>query len=117
MAVDATRFAIEWQAAWNARDLSRILSHYTEDVIFRSRKAMALVGAGELRGKPALRHYWQRALANQPDLHFTVKDVFAGHQMMVVIYENQRGTLAAETLMFTADGLIWQASACHADIA
>ena len=27
----AIRFAGEWIAAWNAHDLGRILSHYTED--------------------------------------------------------------------------------------
>ena len=29
---EATRFAQEWVAAWNSRDLERILSHYADDV-------------------------------------------------------------------------------------
>ncbi len=34
--VDYDAFAIEWEAAWNAHDLNRILAHYAEDVVFRS---------------------------------------------------------------------------------
>ena len=113
MAVDARAFAKEWQDAWNSHDLPRILSHYSDDVIFRSRKAKALVGAGEIQGKRALGNYWARALETQPDLRFVVTDVFQGHHMIVVTYENHRGVLAAETLMFDAQGLVWQASACH----
>jgi ketosteroid isomerase-like protein len=29
---EAEVFALEWVAAWNSRDLERILQHYTEDV-------------------------------------------------------------------------------------
>ena len=33
------RFASEWQAAWNSHDLSRILAHYADGVVFRSATA------------------------------------------------------------------------------
>ncbi|WP_299608195.1 nuclear transport factor 2 family protein [uncultured Tateyamaria sp.] len=111
--VDYDAFAIEWEAAWNAHDLNRILAHYAEDVVFRSLKAMRLVGHGTLHGKPALRAYWAKALAAQPDLSFVVVDVFHGHGMMVLTYRNHRDVLAAETLRFGAEGLIVSASACH----
>lgn len=74
---------------------------------------MRLVGHGELHGKIALRGYWQRALAAQPDLSFVVVDVLRGHGMMVITYRNQRDVLAAETLRFGSDGLVIEASACH----
>lgn len=106
-------FAAEWEAAWNAHDLDRIMAHYSEDIEFRSRKAVALVGQGELRGKAALRDYWSAALARQPDLRFEVVDVFEGHEMIVITYRNHRGVLAAETLTFNADGLAFRAAACH----
>lgn len=79
VSVDPEAFAIEWQDAWNTHDLPRILSHYTDDVIFRSCKAKAVVGAGEVHGKDALRDYWSTALKRQPDLKFEVQDVFMGH--------------------------------------
>ena len=111
--MDYDAFALEWEAAWNSHDLDRILAHYAEDVIFRSRKAMQLVGHGELHGKTALREYWSRALERQPDLSFIVVDVMHGHGMMVLTYRNQRSVLAAETLRFGSDGLVVEASACH----
>lgn len=111
--MDFSAFAEAWEVAWNSHDLDRILAHYSEDATFRSHKAVRLVGHGELRGKAALRDYWGRALAAQPDLSFVVVDVLHGHGMIVITYRNQRDVLAAETLRFGADGLVVEASACH----
>lgn len=111
--MDFDAFAEAWEAAWNSHDLDCILAHYSEDVIFRSHKAVRLVGQGELRGKAALRDYWARALAAQPELSFVVVDVLHGHGMLVITYRNQRDILGAETLRFGADGTVVEASACH----
>lgn len=108
-------FAREWEAAWNAHDLDRIMSHYADDVEFRSRKALSLVGRGEVQGKAALRAYWAAALERQPDLRFHVLEVFEGHDMLVITYRNHRGVLAAETLYFDETGAVFRAAACHRD--
>lgn len=110
---DPHRFAAEWETGWNSHNLDRILAHYRDDIVFRSQKAQALVGTGELKGKDALRAYWAAALAKQPELVFSVQDVFAGHEMIVITYLNHRGILAAETLYFDAEGLVFRAAACH----
>lgn len=112
--IDPAAFADDWQAAWNAHDLDRILAHYAGDVVFRSRKAIPLTGGAVIRGREALRAYWAAALARQPDLHFTVLDVFHGPDMIVLTYQNHHGTRAAETLRFGAGGLVIEGSACHA---
>ena len=106
-------FAVEWEAAWNSHDIDRILSHYSDDIVFRSRKAIPLVGTGEVRGKAKLRSYWTAALKRQPDLKFSVQNVFEGHEMMVISYQNHRGILAAEILYFDRDGFVHHAAACH----
>ncbi len=113
MTIDANAFARAWEEAWNSRDLDAILRHYRDDVVFRSRKAVPIVGTGEVHGKAALRAYWAKALERQPNLRFTVQDVFEGHEMLVITYVNQHGVLAAETLYFDASGLVFQAAACH----
>ena len=107
-------FAQEWEAAWNAHDLDRIMGHYAPDVVFRSAKAVVAVGAGELRGAEVLRAYWAKALARQPELRFEVREVFEGFETLVIVYANHAGRTAAETLRFGADGLVVEASACHA---
>jgi ketosteroid isomerase-like protein len=107
-------FAGSWERGWNSHDLEIIMSHYRDDIVFRSRKAVPLVGHGEIVGKAALRTYWEAALARQPDLKFRVRDVLVGHQMLVIIYLNHRDVLAAETLYFDDDGKVYRAAACHA---
>ena len=107
-------FASEWEAAWNARDLDRIMRHCAEGIVFRSAKAEALVGAGTLRGHAALRDYWGRALDRQPDLRFEVIETFVGAGLLAILYVNHRGVRAVETLRFGGDGLVVEASACHA---
>ncbi len=111
--MEAQEFAKDWEAAWNSHDLDRILSHYSENIVFRSAKAKALVGTGELRGRSALSHYWQKALSNQPNLRFRVTRVHSGQEMLVISYQNHRGVRAAETLEFGPDGKVVRASACH----
>lgn len=110
---DATAFAQDWAAAWNSHDLDRILAHYAPDIVFRSRKAIPLTGAGEVRGLPALRAYWAAALDRQPDLRFELVSVFAGHEMVVIVYRNHAGVTAVETLRFGPDGLVVEAAASH----
>lgn len=111
--MDGRTFAAEWEQAWNNHDLDRIMRHYREDVVFRSKKAIPITGSGEVRGRDALRSYWSAALARQPDLRFTVQDVFEGHEMFAISYLNQRGVLAVETLHLDEEGRVFLASACH----
>ena len=111
--MNALEFAKAWEDGWNSHDLNTIMEHYREDIVFRSQKAVALVGVGEIHGKAALRAYWAAALARQPDLKFCVQDVFVGHEMMVISYLNHRGVLAAETLYKDAQGNVFLAAACH----
>lgn len=102
-----------WEEGWNSHDLDAIMSHYRDDVVFRSRKALSVVGQGEIVGKAALREYWAEALARQPDLRFHVQQVFAGHRMLVICYRNHRDVLAVEVLYFDDNKMVYQAAACH----
>lgn len=113
MAPDANTFAATWEAGWNSHDLDRILAHYRDEIVFRSRKAIPLMGTGLISGKPALRQYWTYALERQPTLSFRIQDVFSGHEMIAITYRNHKDVLAVETLHFDDHGLVYQASACH----
>ncbi|MCP4680373.1 MAG: nuclear transport factor 2 family protein, partial [Deltaproteobacteria bacterium] len=65
MKPNAKEFAEEWIAAWNAHDLDRILAHYTDDFEITSPMIKVALGVetGTLKGKDAIRKYWQAALA------------------------------------------------------
>jgi hypothetical protein len=109
--MDAQRahaFAEEWVAAWNAHDLERILAHYTEDVTLTSPVVVQLLGdpSGTVRGKPALRAYFQRGLEAYPQLRFVPERVAWGLASVVIVYVNQRGSRTAEFMELAADARV-----------
>lgn len=106
-------FSKEWESAWNSHDLDWILSHYSDGIVFRSNKAIPLVGNGEITGKKNLKAYWQQALRSQPNLKFEVLEVFRGYRMMVILYKNHKSIRATETLYFDEKDKVVNAAACH----
>jgi ketosteroid isomerase-like protein len=111
---EATRFAEEWIAAWNSHDLERILSHYSEDIVFLSPVAARRVGNGRVKGIEALRAYWSVGLSSQPDLHFKLEQVLTGHDCLTILYTNHRGQRVSETCEFAAGGKVARSFACYA---
>jgi hypothetical protein len=99
---EVQRFAQEWAAAWNRRDVEALLAHFHDDVVFTSPVAAEIVpdSSGVVYGKAALREYWRAALAVVPDLHFDVIGVYGGASVLVINYRNQRGDLVCEVLEF-----------------
>src|SRR5262249_50730454 len=53
------RFADEWVAAWNRRDVDAVLAHYADDAQFVSPVASAVVGRPLLRAKQELAAHWR----------------------------------------------------------
>lgn len=104
--IEAQAFARTWAAAWNAHDLEAVLALFGDDAIFTSPLAARLVpdSSGVVRGKPALRDYWSAGLAQAPDLHFEIKWVMAGVDLIVIGFRNEQGTDRSEVLRFR-DGL------------
>lgn len=103
----AERFAREWIAAWNSRDLDRILAHYEDDFEMSSPLIVALEGepSGKLRGKTAVRAYWTKALAKSPDLHFDLVTALTGVDSVTICYNGHRG-FSTEVFHFTARGKV-----------
>jgi ketosteroid isomerase-like protein len=112
---DPVQFSGQWLAAFNAHDLEAVLAHFAEDVVFSSPVAARVLPdtAGVVRGKPALRAYWTRALTLVPDLHFELLGVYAGVDTLVLHYRNQAGGLVNEVLVFDG-GLVVQGHGTYA---
>ncbi len=108
MPIDAARFARRWEVAWNAHDLNELFGHFSDDVVITSPVAAELIegSGGVIRGKDALRDYWALALKLIPDLRFTVEDVYAGLDVVVINYRNQRGNLVSEVLRFDGEEVV-----------
>ena len=112
----AERFGAAWIAAWNAHDLEAILGHYTDDVVFHSPRIAVVTGEkiAFVAGKDALARYWSRALAQAPDLRFTLVRVYLGSDGLAIAYRNHRGEDAVETFVFAPDGRVCSSIATYA---
>ncbi|HKD79811.1 MAG TPA: nuclear transport factor 2 family protein [Candidatus Angelobacter sp.] len=111
----ADHFAAEWIAAWNARDLPRVLSHYADDFEMSSPLIVRIVDepSGKLRGKRAVGAYWTKALELAPELHFELVTTLTGANSITLYYRGQRG-LAAEVFIFGPDRKVTEAFAHYA---
>jgi ketosteroid isomerase-like protein len=110
--IAARDFAAEWIAAWNSRDLNRVLNHYRSDIVLLSPVAQKIVGNGRIVGIEALRKYWEKALAEIPNLHFEFEDLRVGHECLTILYRNHRGQNAAETFELS-NGKVVRSFACY----
>jgi SnoaL-like domain len=101
-------FAEEWIAAWNSHDLELILTHYEEDVELRSPVAVKLLqGDGRVRGKAALREYFELGLKAYPHLRFELVETLWGIETIVISYlNNVRGSKTAEVMLMSEAGKI-----------
>jgi ketosteroid isomerase-like protein len=106
--LDAVAFSKQWVEAWNAHTVEAVLEHFHDDVVFTSPVAAKVLPetAGVVRGKPALRRYWARALQRIPNLRFIVTDVYKGIDTIVIAYRNQDGGMVSEVLRFSGELVI-----------
>jgi hypothetical protein len=104
----ARGFAEEWVAAWNSHDLEVILTHYEDDVELRSPVAAKLLqGDGTVRGKVALREYFELGLKAYPHLRFELVETLWGIETIVISYVNNvRGSKTAEVMLISGAGRI-----------
>ena len=102
--------------SWNAHDLDRILSHYSDQFEMSSPAIIQVAGepSGTLQGKVAVRAYWKKALELVPDLQFELLQVLAGVNSITVHYKGARGRLAAEVFHFGPDQKVTRAFAHYA---
>ena len=104
----ALKFANDWIQAWNSHDLERMLSHYAPDVELTSPFMWRVLGEGKVtvRGLPALRDYFSRALSAYPNLQFVPRHVYVGARSVVLQYESVGGRMSAELLEFNDAGQV-----------
>lgn len=115
-ASQARRFAQQWVALWNARDLDAILDHYSERVAFSSPLAPRWVGTATIEGRADLRAYWRRALDGIHRLHFTLdRALWDGEaRVLAVVYVAEldaRRVRGCEVMWFGTDGKILRSDA------
>lgn len=111
-----TKFAADWIADWNSRDLEKILSHYADDINFTSPRAAARLPetGGTVRGIAQLREYWTPLAEIRPNLKFTLETVLETVNGCTILYRDENGMLVSETMLMGTDGKVVQGIVCHA---
>ena len=115
---EASKYAAKWAAAWNERDIERVLATFSDDVKFVSPTALAVVGTPTILGKAALREYWNQALSRIDTLRFTLKRVMwdAITRELAIIYLSDtdgRTKSVSENLIFDDNGVVTSAEVFH----
>ena len=108
----SNEFAREWVEAWNSHDLDRIMRHYAETFEMSSPMIVKIMNekSGTLKGKNAVRAYWEKALKMNPSLHFELIKCYAGANSIVIHYKGHRG-LSSEMFIFDGEGKVTNAYA------
>ena|SRR3990172_4357298 len=105
----AEQIAREWIDAFNRHDLEAVLAHYADDVEFTSPVVVELLGdpSGTVRGKQALRSYFERGLARFPNLGFELLHVLAGVDGLTLVHRGtHRDRIGAEVMRLNRLGQI-----------
>ena len=115
---EASLYAAKWAAAWNDRDIERVLATFSDGVRFVSPTALAVVGTPTILGKAALRAYWNQAMSRIGSLRFTLKRVMwdAATRELAIIYLSDidgRTKSVSENLVFDENGVVTSAEVFH----
>ena len=116
MKIDSKAFAERWISEWNRKDLEAMLAHFSEDVVFTSPRAKALLGSPIVEGKSRLREYWTKAIGQIQTIRFTLDCVISDGERMGIVYVAEidgRRLRCVEFLVFGDDGLICAGEAMH----
>jgi hypothetical protein len=104
-------FVEAWIGAWNRRDIEAVLAHFADGVTFTSPVAAAITGSATVRGKAAIRAYWQAALVRSTKLVFTLDRAIwdPEHRGLAIVYERDADgarSRVCEILAFDESGMV-----------
>ncbi|MBZ5689288.1 MAG: nuclear transport factor 2 family protein [Acidobacteriia bacterium] len=114
--MDARVFTDRWISDWNRKDVEAVLSNLSEDVVFTSPRAKAIVGSSRVEGKSSLREYWTKAIDRIQTIHFTLDYVISDGDRVGIVYIAEidgRRMRCVEFMVFGGDGLVRQGEAMH----
>lgn len=114
--MDLRAFADSWISDWNRKDVEAVLSHFSEDVVFTSSRAKAILGSPKVEGKSRLREYWTTAIARIQTIRFTLDYVIGDRDRIAIVYIGEidgKRMRAVEFLVFDNGGLVREGEAMY----
>lgn len=110
--VFAAAFAKQWVDAWNAHDLEKILSYYSEDFAIESPMAVKLCpdSNGTVIGKDEVRKYWTVGLEKTPNLRFELLEVLVGvNSLALYLFNTVSNKKSIEVMSFNSEEKVCRA--------
>lgn len=110
--------AERWLDAFNGRDLERLLALYAEDAVHTSPKLRAREPEtlGQIRGRAALRAWWEGSLARLPGLRYEPRHLTALGERVFMEYERVNPgepTYRVAEVLVVRGGLIRESHVFH----
>jgi SnoaL-like domain len=105
--VSAREHADRWIAAWNDRDLDRIVGCYSEDVDFVAPTVVRRWGRpdGALRGRDELRQHFARGLELAPQIRFSEQALLLTPGGYALLYLRENGNRVLDVVELDGEGL------------
>jgi ketosteroid isomerase-like protein len=105
----------DWIAAWNARDLDRIMGHYADSVVFEANTVVRRWDRpdGRLRGIGELREHFRRGLELAPAIHFELEEVFLAPSGYAALYRRDNGNRVLDVVELNDEGKAEQVKAYY----
>ncbi|AKD53851.1 nuclear transport factor 2 family protein [Spirosoma radiotolerans] len=114
----ATAFAQRWVESWNAHDLEKTLSFYSEDFIIETPMALLLYpqSGGTVVGKSEVSKYWAIGLKKNPHLRFELLDVLVGvNSLGIHLFNASSNKKSIELMCFNSDMKVHKSIAIYAE--
>jgi ketosteroid isomerase-like protein len=98
--IDVERWTDEWVASWNRDDLEKLVSLYAENVELRAPFAKIYAESGAVKGKAALRRYWEEYKRRMPNVTLQKVAVYTGHLALALHCVDSKGRHGIRTVLF-----------------
>jgi ketosteroid isomerase-like protein len=110
--------AEQWIAAWNQRDIEKIMEHYAEDIEFEANTVVRRwqKADGKLIGRDELRKHFEFGLSLAPSLHFELEDVFFAPSGYAVLYRRDNGNRVLDVVELDARNKACRVKAFYAGV-
>jgi len=111
----AKDFANDWIESWNSHDIEKIISHYEEELEFKSPLIVERYSDpdGIIYTREKLKEYFLIGLTNNPSLIFELKQVLLGVNFLTLYYKNARGGETSEIFEFNENNKVIKSVSCY----
>ncbi len=114
----AIAFAKDWIQDWNAHNLDKILSHYSEDFSIETPMAIKLYpqSLGIVAGKSEVRKYWTIGLESNPNLKFELLDLLIGvNSISLYLFNASSNKKSVELMSFNNNNKVNKAIVTYSE--